>query len=285
MVRINPEQMKHHYRGYSEHMNEDLFWTAPNLERRTIMCCFERSEPGSGEANWMRLLQNCKVRAVIPWEQLIDNRRAVFVDVDSNHQGNVRLAVYRAHLASRSGVAFPSVELVEAVQQSLQDAPLYQFYSVIIGAVPDQWSGVYIVYYEDEHPIYVGQTVLLSQRMAGHRRSQKKADESAGFIHYARHHLSSSHGWSVRLLSYEHCTSLAVQGQLTPDLMNDGEARRLLTKRYFQDPGWGLAQAEAALIASLRPHFNQERNTYRRPLQETDYCQQYCRLCLNTRKK
>lgn len=279
MVRINPEQMKHNYRGYSERRNADFVWTAPGLERRTIMCVLERSERGSGKANWMRLLQNFDVRAVAPWEQLIDNRRAVFVGVDSNREGNIRRAVNRAHLAVSLGVAFPSEALAAAVHQALQHAPTYSFYDVQIEAIPDQSLGVYIVY-EDKNPIYVGMTVRpWSKRMAAHRKSQRKLDEKAGFMDYARYHRTCSCGWDTQFLPYEQCASLAILGQLTPDLVNDGKSEQLLTKRYSEDPVGGLKQAEAALIACLRPHFNQERNTYRRPLQETDYCQQYCRLC------
>ena len=273
MVKIKPEQMKHNYRGYSEHMNEDFVWRAPSLERRTIVCFCERSEHGSGEANWTRLLQNCKVHAVIPWEQLIGNRQAVFVGVDSNREkmSNVRKAVNRAHLALRKGVAFPSEALAAAVNQALQDAPTYSFYDVLIEAIPDQSLGVYIVY-EDKNPIYVGLTVRpWAERMSEHRKSQREPDDKAGFMDYMRYHRACSCGWDTQFLPYEQCASLAILGQLTPDLVNDEKSEQLLTKRYSEDPLCGLRQAEAALIACLRPHFNQERNTYRRPLQETDY--------------
>ncbi len=284
MVKVNPWQLEHEYRGYSERINLAFVWTAPDLQQRTIVCFFERTASRSGEPNWRRLLQNCKARAVFPWEQMIDKRQAIYVGVDSSYEGIARRAASRAHLTLSSGVAFPSEELAGVVHQTLQHASLYRFYQVCIKAIPDQSSGIYVVC-EDEHPIYVGQTHSLLQRMTGHRHSQRKPDEIAGFMDYARYRHEQSDDWPVHILPYEQCASLAVQGQLTPDLMNNEEARQLLTRRYFQDPGWGLAQAEAALIACFRPHFNQVKNTYRRPLRQMDYCQQYCRLCFQAHKE
>ncbi len=278
MVKLNQNQREHKYRGYTERINEDRIWTALDLNQRTIVCFFERDE--SGSENWLRLLNSCKTHVVHPMEQVIDGRRAIYVCVNSKYRGAIRLAASYACIAGSSGVAYPSEKLMEEVQQALRYASTFRYYDVVIRAIPGQSLGVYIVY-KNEHPIYVGRTTqLLSQRMVGHSRSQRKPDDSAGFSDYTRYHRICSHDWPVQFLPYEQCTSLAVLGQLTPDLVGDWSSQQQLTERYSQDREWGLAQAEAALIACLRPHFNQEKNTYRHPLQQTDYCQQYCRICL-----
>ncbi len=280
MVKLNPEQQKHKYRGYTEHINENRIWTASDLQQRTIVCFFEGAECGSKEPNWLRLLNSCRTHVVRPMEQVIDGRRAIYICVNGKHRGAIRLAAYHACIAESSGVAYPSEKLMEEVQQALRHASTFRYYDVVIRAIPDQPSGVYIVY-KDERPIYVGRTTQpLSQRMVGHSRGQRKPEDSAGFSDYTRYHRICSHNWAVRFLHYEQCASLAILGQLTPDLLGDWLSQQQLTERYSQDRKWGLAQAEAALIACLRPHFNQEKNTYRQPLQETDYCQQYCRICL-----
>jgi len=51
MVKLNQKQQEHKHRGYTEHINENRIWTAPNLNQRTIVCFFERDE--SGSENWL----------------------------------------------------------------------------------------------------------------------------------------------------------------------------------------------------------------------------------------
>ena len=103
-------------------------------------------------------------------------------------------------------------------------------------------------------------------------------------MEYVRYNHERSADWSVQILPKEQCKSFAVQGQLTPDLMNDQKAQQLLTERYNNDRQWALTQAETALIAYFRPHFNQQRNVYPRPLKHPDYCVRKCTRCLHTRE-
>ena len=280
MVKYESQQPKRKYRGSTQHKNKRFLWTPPHLLQRIIGCFAERSEGGSGKQTWEKAEDNCKASMAPYWDKVLDNQRAMYVAVDSERKTVVRRNVDRKELAFKCPVAYPSDELAQEVKRILPLACNPRFYRFIIGDVSQDYV-IYIVFEgQEDNVIYVGKTRSLINRISAHRNGMKRPDDTSGFIDYARYRHEVSDDWGVYLLRYNQCASLAVQGQLTPDLINNEEARRGLTSKYSGDHVWGLQQAELALIAYFRPHFNQLHNVYPRLLQRPDYCLQQCRVCL-----
>jgi hypothetical protein len=277
------------HRGPYKTNPKHLLKKSDNLTQQTIVCIHELSEK---RPNWEHMevwvnghTYNSKTGRSDWWDEQVGGRRAIFVRIEDSKK--IRDMIYQeAHdtnLRKFSGVAYPSSALTLEVEQILQITPIFHINPFSDDNFESQ-SCIYVIY-EQERPIYVGQTKSsVLNRFWGHWESQKKPEDGAGFMDYVRYRNKKGRTeFSPRVLSYEECRTFAIQGQLSPDLANNQEARRLLNEKYSDDHEWGLKQAETALITYFRPHFNQDLNYYPNPLQNTEYCEQKkCSICWPT---